>query len=55
MNDPEAPLYLFLVSVYVDAAEACNDLTFELGQQGIGTGIANRQWSIKVSKRFAGT
>eukprot|EP00094_Tigriopus_californicus_P013432 TCALIF_12992-PA protein Name:"Protein of unknown function" AED:0.02 eAED:0.02 QI:43/1/0.83/1/0.2/0.5/6/0/233 len=36
--------------MYVDAADACNDLTFELGQQGQGTGIADRQWSIKVTQ-----
>lgn len=36
--------------MYVDASEACNDLRFVLGNQGIGTGIANRQWSIKVTQ-----
>eukprot|EP00095_Tigriopus_kingsejongensis_P001226 maker-scaffold160_size295910-snap-gene-0.8 protein:Tk01226 transcript:maker-scaffold160_size295910-snap-gene-0.8-mRNA-1 annotation:"PREDICTED: uncharacterized protein LOC100161421" len=36
--------------MYVDASEACNDLTFALGNQDLGTGIANRQWSIKVTQ-----
>ncbi|TRY79933.1 hypothetical protein TCAL_13834, partial [Tigriopus californicus] len=35
---------------YVDASEACNDLRFVLGNQGVGTGIANRQWSVKVTQ-----
>ncbi|TRY79086.1 hypothetical protein TCAL_13399 [Tigriopus californicus] len=37
-------------SLYVDASEACNDLRFVLGNQGVGTGLANRQWSVKVRK-----
>lgn len=36
--------------MYVDASEACNDLRFVLGNQGVGTGVANRQWSIKVTQ-----
>lgn len=34
--------------MYVDASEACNDLSFQLGANGIGTAVANRAWSIKV-------
>ncbi|XP_059085787.1 uncharacterized protein LOC131882610 [Tigriopus californicus] len=36
--------------MYVDASEACNDLRFVLGNQGVGTGLANRQWSVKVTQ-----
>ena len=37
--------------MYVDASEECNDLVFQLGQAGVGTGVmANRQWSIKVTQ-----
>ncbi|XP_059098987.1 uncharacterized protein LOC131893073 [Tigriopus californicus] len=36
--------------MYVDASQACNDLMFVLGNQGIGASIANRQWSIKVTQ-----
>ena len=38
----------FIISVYVDASEMCNDVVFQLGQTGIGTAIATRKWSIKV-------
>ncbi|TRY67506.1 hypothetical protein TCAL_11774 [Tigriopus californicus] len=34
--------------MYVDTSDACNTLTFQLGSTGIGTTIANRQWSIKI-------
>ena len=35
--------------MYVDAAEGCNDIGFQLGSSAQGTaGIATRQWSIKV-------
>lgn len=36
--------------VYVDAAEACNTMNFQLGTAGVGTPLANRQWSIKVTQ-----
>ena len=38
--------------MYVDASDCCNDLTFQLGETGLGTAIANRQWSIKVKNTF---
>ena len=34
--------------MYIDVCEECVDLSFQLGQAGVGTSIANRQWSIKV-------
>lgn len=36
--------------VYVDAHDACNDLTFQLGQAGVGTQLAQRAFSIKVGR-----
>jgi len=37
--------------MYVDAAEGCNDIGFQLGSSAQGTaGIATRQWSIKISQ-----
>ena len=28
----------------------CNQLTFQLGNMGMGTSLANRQWSIKITQ-----
>jgi hypothetical protein len=45
-------LYLentFIWTVYVDASNNCNELTFQFGQTGFGTNIGTRSWSIKVS------
>ena len=39
-------------AVYIDTCEDCVDLSFQLGQAGVGTAIANRQWSIKVMNKF---
>jgi len=36
--------------MYIDVCEECIDLSFQLGQAGVGTSIANRQWSIKVTQ-----
>ncbi len=36
--------------MYVDSSEACNKLSFQLGTTGVGTGLATRQWSIKVTQ-----
>ncbi len=37
--------------MYVDShPEDCNDLTLQLGQNGVGTGVAMRQWSIKITQ-----
>ncbi len=38
------------VLVYVDSSDACNILSFQLGTTGVGTGLATRQWSIKVTQ-----
>eukprot|EP00094_Tigriopus_californicus_P014187 TCALIF_13742-PA protein Name:"Protein of unknown function" AED:0.24 eAED:0.24 QI:1/0.25/0.6/0.6/0.5/0.6/5/229/188 len=38
------------LSVYVDSTASCNDLVFQLGGTGRGTGIGQRQWSIKASE-----
>ena len=35
-------------SVYVDASDMCNDLVFQIGQNGISATIVQRTWSIKV-------
>ena len=35
-------------AVYVDISDACNSLTFEMGQLGVGTTIPSRAWSIKA-------
>ena len=34
--------------MYVDAAQACNDLAFQLGTTGVGATIGSRVWAIKV-------
>ncbi|XP_059097602.1 uncharacterized protein LOC131891926 [Tigriopus californicus] len=36
--------------MYVDSTSACNDLVFQLGNTGQGTGIGQRQWNIKVTQ-----
>ncbi|TRY81171.1 hypothetical protein TCAL_13742 [Tigriopus californicus] len=36
--------------MYVDSTASCNDLVFQLGGTGRGTGIGQRQWSIKASE-----
>eukprot|EP00095_Tigriopus_kingsejongensis_P007417 snap_masked-scaffold905_size83035-processed-gene-0.11 protein:Tk07417 transcript:snap_masked-scaffold905_size83035-processed-gene-0.11-mRNA-1 annotation:"hypothetical protein DAPPUDRAFT_311633" len=36
--------------MYVDAFRACSDLNFVLGNQGVGSSIANRVWNIKVTQ-----
>lgn len=37
--------------MYVDASDACNELNFQLGTQGLGTGgITTRQWNIKITQ-----
>eukprot|EP00095_Tigriopus_kingsejongensis_P008922 maker-scaffold279_size225217-snap-gene-1.24 protein:Tk08922 transcript:maker-scaffold279_size225217-snap-gene-1.24-mRNA-1 annotation:"hypothetical protein DAPPUDRAFT_311633" len=33
--------------MYLDSHDSCNDLLFQLGQRGVGAGVASRQWSIK--------
>ena len=35
--------------MYVDATDNCNTAAFQLGQTAIGTTLATRSWSIKVS------
>ena len=41
--------YLFLLLVYFDADDDCHDLTFNIGQNGVGvTAATNRYFSIKV-------
>ncbi len=45
---------LSLNAVYVEAEDAscCNDLVFQLGNDGfMGQTVASRQWSIKVSRK----
>ena len=40
------------IAVYVEAEDAscCNDLVFQLGNDGfMGQTVASRQWSIKVA------
>ncbi|TRY80266.1 hypothetical protein TCAL_15412 [Tigriopus californicus] len=34
--------------MYVDSSATCNDLVFQLGNTVQGTGVGQRQWSIKV-------
>ena len=41
--------YFNFLLVYVDISDACNALTFNLGQSGVGTTVPTRAWSIKVS------
>eukprot|EP00095_Tigriopus_kingsejongensis_P003561 maker-scaffold877_size102761-snap-gene-0.12 protein:Tk03561 transcript:maker-scaffold877_size102761-snap-gene-0.12-mRNA-1 annotation:"PREDICTED: uncharacterized protein LOC100161421" len=36
--------------MYLDSHQSCNDLLFQLGQRGVGAGVATRQWSIKVTQ-----
>jgi len=36
--------------MYIDSSDACNDLAFQLGQTAFGTGVSQRQWSIKVTQ-----
>ncbi len=38
-----------LISVYVEASDECNQLTFAFGTMGLGAPIPNRAFSIKVS------
>lgn len=41
-------------SVFVDASDACNRMDFQFGNNGYGTTIPTRSWSIKVLK-YIGT
>ncbi len=34
--------------MYVDASTSCNTLAFQLGNNGVGTNVQTRSWSIKV-------
>ncbi len=46
------PYLIHPLAVYVEAEEAscCNDLVFQLGNDGFsGQTVAGRQWSIKVA------
>ncbi len=43
----------YLLLVYVDASPSCNTLLFQLGNTGVGTTIATRQWNIKARFYFA--
>lgn len=36
--------------MYVDSSATCNDLVFQLGGTGRGTGVGQRQWSIKITQ-----
>lgn len=36
--------------VYFDASDDCHSLDFALGATALGTTLATRQWSIKVSQ-----
>ena len=38
----------WIFTVYVDATDTCNKLTFQLGAAGVGTTVAARAWSLKV-------
>merc|ERR1712186_168185 len=41
--------------MYVDAAEACNDLTFLIGERALdGTTIASREWTIRITQYECG-
>lgn len=40
---------IFSFLVYVDASPNCNTLAFQLGNTGVYTTLATRQWNIKVS------
>lgn len=39
----------------MDASPSCNSLQFQFGLTGIGTNLANRQWSIKVFEILSST
>ncbi len=34
--------------MYVESSDCCNDLTFKLGNTGVGTSVLSRSWTIKV-------
>ncbi len=40
----------FIIAVYVEANDCCNELSFILGEEAIGTMAAQRAWSIKARK-----
>ena len=44
----------FLSKVYVDASQACNDLSFLLGNNAVDTALAQRSWSIRISQYECG-
>ena len=50
----ESDFFFIFVLVYVDANDNCNMLNFNLGNNGLGTGIATRSWSIKVTQYACG-
>ena len=46
---------LFLILVYVDSSTACNDLNMLLGTNAVGTTLATRSWSIRVTQLECGS
>ena len=41
--------------MYVDAATACNDLSFALGDTASGTNLVSRSWSVRVTQFDCGS
>ena len=41
--------------MYVDSSQACNDLTFLLGDTGIDTSLVTRSWSVRVTQLECGS
>ena len=52
VNSTSKIILLFSFLVYVEASDECNKLTFAFGTTGLGAPIANRAFSIKVTKTF---
>ena len=40
-----------IFTVFVDASDACNNMDFQFGNNGYGTTIPTRSWSIKVPRK----
>ena len=41
--------------MYVDSSEACNDLNMLLGTTAVGTTLATRSWSVRVTQLACGS
>ena len=56
MTDQKKFYHIWLfISVYVDSSTACNKLNMLLGTTAVGTTLATRSWTIRVTQLECGS